>query len=429
MKNIFFLILMYFSEWIILYTYAKGVYKKRGVFSLPITIILYMALMLTYRYVTSEEVFNILFTLICNILFFNLGFKCTFKSSIFHVIVLLIIQFITEVITIYFIAFVSDSSNTSYLKNDTIYIIDVIISKILFFTISRFLLKLSNRENSTKSWGRWFSLAILPISSLFMIIVTRILTNGQTFSFVQSTLCISAICSLLISNIVIYSIYERAEASNQKLIELELINQKNNIDMQYLALLEKKNEQMQIMSHDYKNNIMTIADMTDSPEIQEYVKDMMGEIKKYNQLAKTKNKLLDVILNKYTDICSTKDIKFETDILTDNLEFIDGYDISSLFNNILDNAVEAASLSEEKYIHLEITNSLNSYHKIIAINSCDIEPKTKNHKLVTTKSNKEVHGFGTKSIHNIIDKYDGEMQWEYDKEKKEFKMIILIPSN
>ena len=41
----------------------------------------------------------------------------------------------------------------------------------------------------------------------------------------------------------------------QKLLELELTNQKNDIDMQYLNLIEKKNETMNVMAHDYKNHL------------------------------------------------------------------------------------------------------------------------------------------------------------------------------
>ncbi len=427
MQSIPFLIFMYFSEWLIVYSYAKSVYKRRKNLFMIITLLLYAGLMLIYKYITNIEFLNVLFTLICNISCVYIGFKSTFKSAFFHGFILSITQFVSEVVAIYIISFISGSSNDSYTENNIIYMTDVIISKILYFAISRFLLKFSNRENYTKSWGRWFSLAILPLSSLFIIIVIRLLTNGQTFSFKESALCISSISALLISNIVVYLIYEKAEISNQKLIELELINQKNDIDMQYLNLLEKKNEQMQIMSHDYKNNVLTIAEMTESLEIKEYINNMVGEIKKYNQIAKTKNKLLDVILSKYTDICRDKNIIFCTDIMTDNLSFINSYDISSLFNNILDNAVEAAEKSTAKYIRLEITNSLNSYHKIIVTNSCDIEPKSEKGKLITTKDSKEIHGFGTKSINNTVNKYDGEMNWEYNDKAKEFKLIILIP--
>lgn len=427
MQNIYFLIFMYLSEWFIVFSYAKSIYEKRNKYTIILTISLYAVLMLTYSFLENVEILNVIFTLLCNVLCLYIGFKSTIKSAFFHGMILAITQFVSEAVAVYIISWGAGSNNTSYKENIVIYVKDVIVSKILYYLISRFLLRFSNREAYAKSWGRWFLLSILPLSSLFMITVVRLLTNGQTFSFTESVLCISSISVLLISNIVVYYIYERAERSNQKLIELELSNQKDNINMQYLSLLEKKNEQMQIMAHDYKNSVLTIAEMTDAPEIKEYVNSMVGEIKKYNQIAKTKNKLLDVILNKYTDICESKNLKFETDIMTDNLNFFDGYDISSLFNNILDNAVEAAEKSKEKLVSLYISTSLNAYHKIVVINSCDIEPETKNNKLITTKPDKTIHGIGTKSINKIVSKYGGESQWNFDSQNNLFKLTIIIP--
>ena len=424
-----FLVFMYLSEWLIVYSYAKTIYEEKRKYSVISTIFLYTVLMLIYKFITSYELFNILFTLTCNILCVYIGFKSNFKSAFFHGTTLAITQFVSEVVAIYIISLISSSPNDSYTENSVIYMTDVIISKMLYFAVSRFLLKFSNKENSTKSWGRWVALSILPLSSLFIILASRLLTNGLTFSFSNSIIFISSLVFLLIANVIVYLIYEQAEKSNQKLIELELVNQKNDIDMQYLELLEKKNETMNIMAHDYKNNLLTIAGMTDSSEVKDYIDNMMGEITKYNQIAKTKNRLLDVILSKYTDICNNKGITFETDIMTDNLGFINSYDISTLFNNILDNAVEAASISSKKNIRLEITNSLNSYHKIIAINSCDVEPHAEHGKLLTSKKNKDTHGFGTKSIKRIVQKYNGEMQWEYDNDQKQFKLVILFPKN
>ncbi len=421
-----FLVFMYFSECLIVYSYATSIYKTRNKFSILISICLYAVLMLVYKYITSVEAFNLVFTLLCNILCIYTCFKSSLKSSLFHGTILSIIQFVSEVAAIYLISHITETPNNSYMENTTIYMLDVMISKILYFTISRFLAKLSAKEDSAKSWGRWCSLAILPISSLFIIFVIRIITNGLTFSLSESVICIISIVLLLIANIVVYFIYERAEKNNQKLIELELINQKNDIDMQYLKLLEHKNETMNVMAHDYKNHVITISNMSDSPEIKEYISNMLGEITKYNQIGKTKNRLLDVILNKYTDICREKEIKFETDIMSDNLKFINNYDISALFNNLLDNAVEAAAESTGKFIQLEITNGLSSYHKITVINSCDIEPKSKEGKLITIKRNKDIHGFGTKSIRKIVKQYNGELHWEYDHAKKQFKLVILF---
>ena len=228
---------------------------------------------------------------------------------------------------------------------------------------------------------------------------------------------------------IAYVIYERAELNTQKLMELELANQKNEIDMQYLNLIEKKNQSMQVMAHDYKNHFITIASMTDSVEVKEYINGLLGETSRLDNMGKTQNRLLDVILSKYTAVCEEKDIAFEIDVVTDNLAIMNNNDISSLFNNLLDNAVESAGKSKDKKVLVQITNVMNSYRKIAVINSCDTPPNTKNGELVTSKENKDAHGFGTKSIKKIVNKYDGELDWEFDENAKVFKFTILIPIN
>lgn len=427
MTDLLFLVFTYTIEAIVFYFYCKSIYKpkKNNFISFVTTLILYMATMIIYRYVINVEMINALIIIIINILIIKIAFLGSFKSSVFHSIVLCILRFISEFIATYLLAITYNSSSQTILND--YFEIGVILCSVLYFLFSRIVVKFSLKETQSGSWGKWVLLSVLPICSIFIILVFRMFTNNLVLSIKQSVICISSIAFLLIVNIVVYAIYEQAEKDNQKLIELELIEQKNNINMQYLELLEKKNETMNIMAHDYKNNILTIASMSESNEIKEYVNNMIGEISKHNRIAKTKNRLLDVILSKYSDICDNKNIKFETDIMTDNLSFINSYDISSLFNNILDNAVEAALMSSEKYIHLEITNSLNAYHKIIVENSCDIKPNSDKGILITSKKEKETHGFGTKSIRNIVSKYNGELQWEYIDELKVFKLVILFP--
>lgn len=429
MASLPFLFFTYFVEALVFFYYCKSIYKPKLNlwFSFFITVVAYLAVMFVFKFIINLEILNAILIIIVNLIIINIAFLSSFKSSIFHSLTLCILRFISEFIVTYILAITHTVSSQTVLNEH--FEIGVILCSILYFLFSRLVAKLSLKETESKSWGKWVLLSVLPICSIMIILVFRMLTNNIVLSVSQNIICISSIAFLLLVNIIVYAIYEQAERSNQKLIELELVNQKNDIDLQYLELLKKKNETMNIMAHDYKNNLLTIAGMTDSSEVKDYIDNMMGEITKYNQIAKTKNRLLDVILSKYTDICNNKGITFETDIMTDNLGFINSYDISTLFNNILDNAVEAASISSEKNIRLEITNSLNAYHKIIAINSCDTAPHTEHGKLLTSKKNKDAHGFGTKSVKKIVQKYNGEMQWEYDNEQKQFKLVILFPEN
>lgn len=420
------LVFTYFSEALIVYTYFRSIYEtklKKG--SLIITISCYIALMLIYKFIVNQESINLILILICNICICKFLFISSSKSSLYHGIVLTILQYISEFLTAYLTAFfLNISTEKSVIQH---FEIGVIISRIIYLLLSQLLAKLSVKENRSKSWGQWALLSLLPISSIFMILSIRLLTANVILSPVQNGICMFSISFCLIVNIIVYAIYEKAEKSSQKLIELELVNQRNNIDLQYLNLLEKKNEKMQIMAHDYKNHITAIEAMTDSDEKKQYLQDILEEITNNSQIAKTKNRILDVIISKYFDICEGKGITFKTDIMSDNLKFMSSKDLSTIFNNALDNAVEAAEQSAEKIIALNISQSINQYHKIIIENSSDREPLANDKTLLTTKKQKTGHGYGTKSIEKAVQKYGGEIDWDYDKTQKLFCLTILIP--
>lgn len=68
MQSIPMLIFMYFTEWVIVYTYIKEIYEKRERLSMGFSILFYLVLMVIYKYITNTEILNIIFTLICNLL-------------------------------------------------------------------------------------------------------------------------------------------------------------------------------------------------------------------------------------------------------------------------------------------------------------------------------------------------------------------------
>jgi len=427
MFNELFLIFTYLTEAAIVFIYAKNIYESRynKVFTLIFSFGIYLIPMLIYHYVINIEIVNLLFILVVNLLIIKLLFKSSLKSAIFHSIALVVIQTIAEFLTAYSTALFLNISSKESVNNH--FELGVIISRIIYFFFSVILSKLSSKESNPKNWGKWFILSSLPIGTAYAILVFKALTDDIVMTFQQTFLSVSAAFILLILIIVIYIVYERAENNNQKLIEYELTNQRNVIDLQYLSLLEKKNDQMQILTHDYKNHIQTIDAMSTSPDVKKYLKGMLGEIEEYSNIAKTKNKILDIILNKYVEICRDKNIAFSTETISENLSFIEDVDLSSLFNNMLDNAVESAEQSQEKHISLEISSSMSSYCKIVLINSCEQKPTVKDGILQSTKKKGNFHGYGTKSINKIVNKYGGDLQWQYNDKSSEFKLVIAIP--
>lgn len=114
---------------------------------------------------------------------------------------------------------------------------------------------------------------------------------------------------------------------------------------------------------------------------------------------------------KYVEI-EAKQIEAKLDVKLPEILGITGTDLGVLFGNILDNAIEACeSCKKEKWIDLF---AVYENHGIVICckNSCSETVMD----LHTRKSDKRNHGFGLSSVKQIVEKYDGDVWWESEKE-------------
>ena len=75
MANMIFLIFIYFTGWLIVFSYARSIYEVKGRHSWILSVVLYSFLMIIFNYVTNYEAVNILLTILCNILLLFLCFN------------------------------------------------------------------------------------------------------------------------------------------------------------------------------------------------------------------------------------------------------------------------------------------------------------------------------------------------------------------
>lgn len=210
-------------------------------------------------------------------------------------------------------------------------------------------------------------------------------------------------------------------------MELQIANQKNILDLSYLKLLEQKNNSSDELIHDIKNHLLTINSIADSREVSKYIKDVYGKVDKYSFIGKTSNKMLDLILNKYTTICKNKNIQLNIETFSENLSFINDVDLSTILNNLFDNSIEAAENCVEKVIDFIVKRNDNGCRIVDLKNSCIQKPIIKNHKLLSTKKDSGYHGIGTKNVERSVKKYNGEIEWIYNEDQKTFQVIIIFP--
>lgn len=180
--------------------------------------------------------------------------------------------------------------------------------------------------------------------------------------------------------------------------------------------------------HDLKHQIIALRAETDEGKQKEWLDAMEKEISEYGAAFNTGSSVLDTILSGKTIYCKKHGIEITCVADGTLLSFMHVTDICSIFGNALDNAIESVIIlpdKEKRLIHLSVSSQRN-FVFIQIENYCESALKFENGEPVTTKSNKDYHGYGVKSIKKTVEKYGGTTTISV--EKKWFTLKILIPN-
>ncbi|MBQ5996148.1 MAG: GHKL domain-containing protein [Clostridia bacterium] len=419
-------IIIYVIEALIAFMYFYDNFKlKKGYLLTFATILgLYFICYWVNEIGQNNAIINEAAFLLATFAFAKYCFEISIKAAMFHTTILTMVMSLTEFITEIILDAFFGIPLYSYRDSISALIIIAILTKLLYMIIAKILAWAFSYKYNRRLDKSSYLLFAFPI-----IITTLVTLVWYFFGFFKvdekMKMIFAVICtaSVFLSAVLLmynrYIDYQRAE-----LDELKQERIKGEMNMQYLTLLEEKNQQMQIMAHDYKNHLFALGQMSDNAEVKSYIEKISGEIQKAGKGCDSGNHTLDILLNKYITESERKGISFEYDVKLANLGFVEDYDLVTIVGNLLDNALEAAEQSAEKKITLN-TAKVNTYDSLTVTNSCDTPPD-KN--LKTTKKNKQMHGLGIKSIQKAVKKYEGELEWEYDESEKTFSITIILLS-
>ena len=180
--------------------------------------------------------------------------------------------------------------------------------------------------------------------------------------------------------------------------------------------------------HDLKHQIALLR--SQGNEERDGVLDQMeSEIRSYEALNVTGNKVLDTVLTAKSLHCQAQGIQMTCVADGQALGFMSVMDISSLFGNALDNAIESTGKiadPEKRLIHLAVSRQKGFL--CIRIENCyEGDLQFADGKLQTTKQDTRYHGFGLKSIQATAEKYGGTAQIKAADGWFELQVLIPIP--
>ena len=111
----------------------------------------------------------------------------------------------------------------------------------------------------------------------------------------------------------------------------------------------------------------------------------------------------------------------------ENTPFLDTMDICSIFGNAIDNAIEYEHRIEDSDCRL-IKITIRTQNRFLLIRIENYCPETiwiSNGVIATSKTDKQMHGYGIISIRKAVEKYEGSLTLDQDGEW--FVLTALIP--
>lgn len=420
----------FLTEAVILWQYASSLFAAKHAAKRKFVILCGLYLILFFASLFESKLMNV--TLYFAFNFVSTQYCLNTYSAFFHSSILASVMILCEVMVYYIIQYFSPHF---FERGDNFHFLVLfgIFSKLMFFTIIyiilHFLKGLQNRDERQDKSA--FLLALIPITSVFVMITFTKISDSCDLSPVLNWMLTLSAVFLLAINLLIFGIEQYNRKKSLDFTEMQLLLQRESDSAQYYEMLLSQHENQSILIHDIKKHLHSINTLNDKMEhdkIREYIQGLMksSDLKEVSRLCD--HEMLNAILARYGRECLDKHIAFHADIRSGIIGFIADADITSLFCNLLDNAMEAAKHNPDSFIEISVCKREKTPFIIITmINSSRKNPFDEpGGKLATSKSNKHKHGFGIKSIQKIVTKYHGNMQMYYNQESLTFHTVITL---
>lgn len=280
------------------------------------------------------------------------------------------------------------------------------------------ILKRGRRGHLSK--GQFFICLVMPLISLVMMISFLILSDYYV-SWNGYLLVLVNVLLLLFLNIFVVYFYITAARSNEAEKKSRLYRQKEVLVYQHYKKLEESYRQSRKIVHDIKNHIQALGKLYEEGHMEEaekYKEEVFHLLNQTSHTWYTENRMLNIILNEKLCHENIGEARLELDIEENCLDRIREIDMTTIFANLLDNAIEAMGKDKEPE---------DKYLKILAKREKEfLMIQVENSKARKPVKGEGHQGLGLENIREGLKPYEGTCT--ITNEEKRFQAVILIPN-
>lgn len=305
-----------------------------------------------------------------------------------------------------------------FVYQDFYHLFYILVSKLItFIMVKIYTMLVRKRESEEINRGEYFSGLILPVStilfsySLIYYMQIYIEENGALLFLVN-------VIFLLVLNIY-YPIQSRNREKKSKLVLYEITQR---IEQRHYEEMERKLKESQSLLHDIRGHVQTMERLYEESaavEAAAYAKDLHQMLNEFGEQYYSNHLVLNIILNDKIRLMKTLGIEAQIRIGEINLEGYKDTDITVIFGNIFNNAIEAAKKSKEKKVRFR-AGQLNELMSFQLSNTLEDG--------VTTLKN-DFKGIGLKNVQKCVEKYQGEIDFEVEGNWFQVKLMLPVVQN
>ena len=345
------------------------------------------------------------------------------KLYVVYDLIFVIAVFLTDMLVILCLNLFLQYGVLSFISSRSYLVTAVLIDRMMEFMVLKLIVFLIRKKNETEgkdsgaegfSAGQLTTTVLLPISSI--VILFSLITAIEILPTAEKMilLCVDLLILLGI-NIYFTNLFDAVNRSNRLKHELQLYRQQEKLQKEYYDNLEQKYQNTRKLVHDIRNHLQMMEHLYEEQQNQtgmQYAKDIHSMLNRLGMKYYTSSKMLNIVINDKVQQMEAKGITPEIMLSDCDFDFMRDVDITTLFGNLLDNAIESAEETDDKIVRLKAV-TVHSFISITLENSCEKEPRIEKNGLHSQKKNHE--GLGLKNAERIVNTYRGDIQYEWRK--------------
>lgn len=325
------------------------------------------------------------------------------------------------------IAFITGRTILNVRESISLIFLSGISSQILILCTYRFMI-IFFKKHSIKSIALQQNLFLTILALFEIMLVTYMMLKVEASS--QGGMLVFVIVCLLSLDIYLIYLFEAISQKYELEKEINLKEQQATMQNNYYQSIEIQYDHSRRLIHDMKNHMQTLEELYNSgsgTEAKHYAQTILEGMDALSGRFKCKNRILTIIVNDKILKCDELGIELNIEVEDIDFNFIESFDMTTIFSNLLDNAIEACTkIPIERRIIVLRVFKFNQFVTISIRNQYNGDLAWDKDALISTKGGKHM-GLGLKNVKSAVEKYDGTIQRKSNNEFFEVK-ILLSPS-